>query len=112
MYLTQSFRMVSQDTEPLDIVLNDSNGAPLNLTDVTGWFTVAQVVQPTTDQIIFKKAITITDALTGNIRISFITADTAGVAGIFAYDLVILFSTGVRKTMIGGKFEIIANVTP
>lgn len=107
----QRFTMFSGDTKELTIAVTNTSGVPVDLTGATGVFTIAEVKNPTPEQIIAQKNANIEDAPGGIVTVKINPEDTAGKYGIYPFDFQVTLQNGDRLTAAFGYVTIEADVT-
>jgi hypothetical protein len=101
-------KMTQGDTLSETFVFRDSNGETIDLSNVVF---ESQVRQTAAGSAVATFAINTDDANEGRIVRSLGTAVTAGLLGRFVHDFQATDQDGVRRTILGGRFEVSAEVT-
>jgi hypothetical protein len=99
------------ETWLMDVTLNDSSGAPLSLTGLTGAAIQFKLSNGLTAAI--GSGITVTNAALGQVQIAITPAMQTTVAitdGIYDYEIRITLANGVVSTQLSGKFTVLSSV--
>ena len=105
---TNDLTMHSGDTFRLEVTVNDSLGAPLDISTATITWALSRKrsdkVSPRGDALVTKAA-TVIDGPTGRCNVTLYEADTAGLSGVYYHELQVTIGASV-STVIYGTFTI------
>lgn len=101
-------RMVQGDSFKETFVFRDTAGA---LIDLTGFTFASQVRQTAAGSAVATFSIDVSEAAAGRVSRSLGTAVTGGLVGRFVHDFEVTEPDGSRRTLLGGAFVGVAEVT-
>lgn len=110
--LQTNIKLTAGDSKRIVISVTDDQGRPVNITNATGKFTIGKVSQPSPEQIILQKNVGILDGPSGYVEVVLLPEDTAGISGIFLYDVELTYEDGFVETVATGRVEILGDITP
>lgn len=101
-------RLTQGDTFRETFVFRNADGS---LLDLTGLTFASQVRETAAGAALATMTIDVTGAASGQVVRSLGTAVTAGLSGRLVHDLQQTDSDGVRRTLLGGEFTVVDEVT-
>jgi hypothetical protein len=110
--MSQNFTTYRGDDFIFDLLFQDVNEDPVNITGWTTFFTMKLSKDLVDSQAILKKTVTAhVDPTNGRTQIRLTSADTATLVGVFFYDIQYKDASGLIKTVTNGQITFVEDVT-